>query len=184
MEHRCVLLTGGNAAGKTTALKAAQVRHQGLVGWRWIFADHELQGSVSKQFKDLNRVWADESVQGIAIEGVRIYNTVFRCLVASTVRRALYLGVVLQDYETGRAHIAARCAKAGKEYRGAFWDQGDEAVGHLFHKRYVGGVDKFLRTVGPLRDYVRQVAWFRMDLNYSKLATVSDWLDDQIGSKF
>lgn len=173
---KCVLLTGGNAAGKTTVFRAVQQRHVHFSGWRWIYGDHEINGKAPEQYMALNRVWSDQSVVGIAIEGVRIYNAVFRCAAFSRVKRQLWVGLLLQEYDAGRYHIQQRCARAGKRYKSEFWDSGAAEVGHLFRDRYLGGVAKFLREHGARVD-VREVREFYVDRDYVMLATVGQWLD-------
>jgi len=176
---KCILLTGGNAAGKTAVFRAAKERHVHRPGWQWIDGDR-VNGKSPDQFKALNRVWVDPSVIGIAIEGVRIYNAVFRCAAFSRVKRQLWVGLLLQEYEVGRHHIEQRCARSGKRYRAEFWDRGGAEVGHLLKDRYLGGVAKFLREHGA-RAGVAEIREFYIDRDYTVLAAVGQWLDSVIG---
>ncbi len=145
----------------------------------WVYGDNFAGATVGQQYKNMMRLWMDPNLPGLAIEGVRIYSTVFRCAaLCDSLRRDLYVGVLLQDYDVGRAHVRARCAKGRKRFREEFWDDPERKVQSLFNSRYLGGVRKFRRE-HPQAPLV-EVREFWIDEYYQRLDDVRQWLDARL----
>lgn len=187
MSLGCVLLTGGNAAGKTTLLQAAQARlvARGVIKPEWvIFADlnkdFKAKGkkAAPDQFHAVMRRWVDPTHRVILIEGVRIYSAVLRCLTYGPavygVHRGLRAGLLLRENAVGAAHIRARCEKRGKPYNAELWDAG-KRVTNLLSGRYVNAFEA-LKTEHP-EAALLETQHFWIDKDYEELGQVDAWLD-------
>lgn len=162
LELRCILLMGGHAAGKTTLEHWGRDRVGTMPGYVW-HCEGGNGGRASLSTMPVEEAyalgmqqWLDRSIHTLVVEGTRVYGTIFRCAhQAANLRsypnvpeRALWVLQLLQTPDVGRAHLQARCAANGKEYRADYWEK-DEAE-YQFAERHVAALRKFLpRSRGP-----------------------------------
>jgi hypothetical protein len=168
---------GGNACGKTTLTTAVYQRQSAWPGVRWIFADNdnEFKQPVPVQYKHLMAHYANPEYRALIVEGTRLYSTVYRVSWLSPVRRQLYAAILIQSPESMRAHLRARCVKAGKRYRAEFWDgpEGARALRYEGSLRYVNAAKAFQKAGGVFADL--QV--FPIGPQYEGTDTVQAWLE-------
>ena len=177
MTPRCVVLTGGHGAGKTTVFKAVEARHRTRPGWRWVHADGDVSGTARENFDKVVAWWEDPTIAGLALEGRYVYATLFRVALAAVRPRDLWIGLTLQAYEVGRAHIQQRCEKRGKRMS-SWWDQEKEHAEYEFTSRYTRALDVFL-TRNATR-CLTQVKTFWIDAEYTVLPEVEAWLEEAV----
>jgi len=143
---RCVLLSGGNAAGKTTLFDWGKARVNGARGYVW----HSETGgpslsrlSVAEAYDLALQQWTDPTIHTLVVEGTRVYSTIFKTARDHyDVGRALWVLQLLQTPDVGRAHLRARCAAKGKKYRSDYWEK--EELDYQFAERYEAALRKFL----------------------------------------
>jgi len=159
------LLTGGNCAGKTTAVAKALEPWIGDQRIMDIRADNnsEFKGDAQDQRRVLTEIWLSE-VPILMVEGTRI-NTPL-CDVAKAHRGARELKVLmaLQKPDVMRAHLVARCAKKNKVFRSEYWT--NQKLEYEGMKRYPNsfrknGIDAIRYTIG---------------LNYAEQQQIVDYL--------
>ena len=192
---RCVLISGGNAAGKTSLFVWGRARVGSTTpGYVW----HSEGGGAGAQgapklctlpadeaLELARQEWADPAVHTMVVEGTRVYSTIFRCaLAAPTVRRELWTLQLLQTPNVGRAQIRARCAARGKEYRASYWESSE--AGALFARRYETAHGKFLPSARRLGLALGEQLAVWVDQGYTALqdttpASAKAWLARALG---
>jgi len=191
---RCILLMGGHAAGKSTLFRWGRERINGTPGYTW----HSEGGNGGRPslstlpVKDAHdlawREWRDPAITTMVVEGTRSYSTVFK--VARDhydVGRVLWILQLLQTPDVGRAHMQARCAAKGKEYRADYWER-EEAEYH-FAERYEAALRKFWpRRTGP--DTYETFSWspplgerltIWVELGHTNLGPARTWFAKALG---
>lgn len=175
--RRCLLLIGGNAAGKTTAFLAAQARHAHRHDITWHTADTgptAVKATLEIQIGMLLPEWEDPRVTVLAIEGMRIYGAIFRIFAQrSAFPRHLQIGAIRRTAADTYAQVEARCVQKGKGFQAAYWQSHAEYEGN---QRYANAVQKLLREHPAIAPRVT-AAEFWMDREYQALADVGQWID-------
>ena len=182
---RVLLLGGGNAAGKTTALKAAQQRYAHRTDWLWLYPDHDggdLKGKTGDQLKMMMKLWSRRDVIGIAMEGTRIHDTVLRCMVLNQYPRHLHIGFINQTGEVLVQHLRERCARRGKKFREDYWG----GPKNLRKATYEGSrriptvVEKMLGEHPEIMARVHARS-FQVDAGYDAWVGIHAWIDQVVG---
>src|SRR5581483_1781957 len=181
---RCLLLCGGNAAGKTTAVSRLEELVQ---SWpkkqrkrvKFIHADMHIMfrraggkgiDNIGKQFKALMKLWTNRKVDTIVIEGVWIYSTVLRCARQAKLLghpRTLHVAVLAQSVPVGVYHLEMRTLKNGRTFRRDYWDHPDRC--DQFSVRYRNAVRNYAHLIDETEEF-----WIGRD--YAQVASVVRWL--------
>lgn len=121
MTKRVYLVTGSNAAGKTTAVTRA------LEPWASdprlvnIDADSDrLYKGTPEEQREAIRVLFDRPAPVVVVTGTRINKPVLD-VIEEHGQRDLTVFVVTQKPGVMRAHLQARCEKTGKAFREDYW---------------------------------------------------------------
>ncbi len=158
------LLTGGNAAGKTTAVeKALQPWHTAkdvYAGGKImnIRADNDgrFKGDAQDQRRVLTEIWLSD-VPVLMVEGTRINTPLMDVAKANPKEREFVVLMALQKPDVMRAHLVARCAKKNKTFRSEYWTyvkleyEGMKRYPNSFRKN---GIEPIRYTIGE--DYAEQ----------------------------
>lgn len=172
---RCLLLIGGNAAGKSTVLR--HIMHDNpSAPWLWCDPDStskfkflqeivsvELKVSKELQIARLSELWKNSRYKGIAITGFRIHSNVLTCGMNLPIRQ-FYIGILNQTYEAGITHLKNRCIKSNRTFNSAYWEnpKNRRAVESAWSKN------------------IRIVEQYRQNTEFSKLLVdVREWWMDE-----
>jgi hypothetical protein len=118
-----ILVMGPNASGKTTAV---QMAFDGVVAdMRVVHADTELNaGSLVLIQERLTHIWRS-GYRTVVVESTnRAALCLLRLLESQRGETTMHVCVTTMAAEDMAAAIQKRCAKAGKAFRGDYWDQG------------------------------------------------------------
>lgn len=171
---KAILLTGSNAAGKTTTVERALEPWKGELDTliMSVRADNDgrFKGQAPDQEEALRQVWFSD-IPVVVFEGTRINTPLMRVAKRFPDERSLIVLMVTQTREVMRAHLVARCEKKGKVFRADYWDRFENGMkGYKLH--YEGS----LRYPNNFKkNGVRPIA-YAMDLEY----TVTDQIVDRI----
>lgn len=124
MKHT-ILLTGGNAAGKTTTIAEVMKKLQAEVAAGHVVSyradnDNLFKGSADQQEAAVQELWLGP-LKIMIMEGTRINTPLVRVAKRFPGDRKLHVFLALQDAEVMRAHLMARCAKKNKPFEAEYW---------------------------------------------------------------
>lgn len=168
MKH-CILLTGSNAAGKTTAVSKALEPWSADPRVLSLRADNDsrFKGDAQDQRRVLTELWfSDTSI--LMIEGTRINTPTMDVSKINKEVRQLTVIMVLQTPDVMKQHLIARCAKRNKVFRADYWSYWK--LEYEGSKRYPNNFRK---------NYITPVV-FNMDLEYKVQDEVVDYLQGLI----
>jgi hypothetical protein len=180
---RCVSLSGGHAAGKSTLFQWARDRLTDIPGFVWWGETHTSNGEKSictlppaQAFDRLCQDWVNPDIHTIVVEGTRIYSTVFRVAEAEAedrFSRELWTAVLWQTKATGLAHMQARAAAKGREVS-TFWET-DAAENDLTY-RHANAHARLLPHLQSLGVRLGEHLCVEVDPHYRTHAQVQAWL--------
>lgn len=134
---KAILLTGSNAAGKTTTVERALEPWLGELDTliMSVRADNDgrFKGDAQNQRAVLTELWLGD-IPVLMIEGTRINTPIMDVARKYREERVLVPLVVTQTREIMRAHLVARCEKKGKPFRADYWDRFEAGMkGYKLH---------------------------------------------------
>ena len=116
------LLTGSNAAGKTTAVTRALTFWEDDPRVVSIRADNDsrFKGDAQDQRKVLTEIWLSDTPI-LVVEGTRVNTPLMDVNKKNREARELTVLMVNQTPEVMREHLIKRCAKRNKTFRAEYW---------------------------------------------------------------
>ena len=164
-----ILLTGSNAAGKTTAVARALTFCEEDPRVVSIRADNDgrFKGDAQDQRKVLTEIWLTDTPV-LVVEGTRINTPLMDVAKQNRDARELTVLMINQTPEVMKAHLIARCAKRNKTFRADYWSYWK--LEYEGSKRYPNSFRK--HSVKPVV--------FNMDAEYKVQDDVVDYLQSFI----
>lgn len=172
MPRLAILVTGSNAAGKTTAVQKVLEKFDGPLNSghiRSIRADNdsEFKGQATEQIEAVKMAWIS-STPILIFEGTRINTPLMAVAKTYKTDREFVVFMMNQSPEIMKTHLIARCAKAGKKFRDDYWTF--QKLSYEGSKRYPNSFRKNGVTAIPIN----------VDLNYESSNLLISQLHEKI----
>jgi len=175
----CFLLTGSNAAGKTTAIRNVLIDWEDDPRIENIRADNDsrFKSDAVEQRSVLTDIWLGPK-QVLLIEGTRINTPLMDVAKKAKAHfnnespgvefRELVVLMVTQKPDVMKQHLIDRCAKRNKKFRADYWTlqkleyEGSKRYPNSFRKNGIKAIE------------------YRMGLDYAEQATIVMYLRDRL----